>query len=433
MQRPTTLLIVALFAAVAMGQSQPASPAARIVVFDFAGAAALGPPLADSIRLRLARHGEYDVIDRLTTQEAAGPTALDADPDAVADLTRKLAGNVAIFGTVTAEGKTVTARARLLDLRGPSAGGWVKTFADGSERSRGEIARRIVEEFRGQPEWTPPQYGDEPTPATAELGRPLNANGDFSAGEKDWDRADNVSTFIQPEAGRGDILRIRTDLEREPWLQYKRKLLLGQADPSKPPSISRDTSYGCVGGLEGVHYAGQWIPATPGQRYWLLADARANARKSETFTPKIFVKGFSRTEQALDGLPESSLAALGLTPEQFAALPRQRRDQLIREDARKNPMRYLRETYRWYLNLRGVGEQWQSFAAPMPPRGGLPANVEWLQIQVYAYWPPGEYFFDNVQLYRDPRQQATQPAQAPRTPNFGKTSDVVERSSAPRP
>jgi len=147
-------------------------------------------------------------------------------------------------------------------------------------------------------------------------------------------------------------------------------------------------------------------------------------------SPKIFVKGFRKTEHALDGLPETSLAALGLTPKQFAQLPARKRKELVAEDARKNPMRYVRECYRWYLACRNEEGGWRHFAAPCPPRGGLPDYVEWLQIQVYAYWPPGTYCFDNVHLYADPNQKTPAPEERPRTPNFGKTSDIVGRAAS---
>jgi len=48
-------------------------------------------------------------------------------------------------------------------------------------------------------------------------------------------------------------------------------------------------------------------------------------------------------------------------------------------------------------------------------------------VQIYSYWPPGEYLWDNVHVYADPRQKAPLPEVKPRTPNFGRTSDVVER------
>jgi hypothetical protein len=176
-----------------------------------------------------------------------------------------------------------------------------------------------------------------------------------------------------------------------------------------------------------VHFAGEWIKATPGRRHWLVADFKGVTRGM--FFPKVFVKGFRGTPHALDGLPERSLVERGLTPRDFAALSPEERKKLIAKDAAAHPMRYLRECYRWYLACRNKTGAWTHYAAPFPPRGGLPANVEWLQIQIYAYWPPGEYLFDDVHMYPDPRQKAPLPEVKPRTPHFGKTSDVVEKAA----
>jgi hypothetical protein len=100
-------------------------------------------------------------------------------------------------------------------------------------------------------------------------------------------------------------------------------------------------------------------------------------------------------------------------------------------DAKRHPERYRRECWRWYMNCgaanaRRNADGWIHMAEPFPPRGGLPENVRWLQIQIYPYWPPTDYYFDNVHLYLDPQQKAPLPEEKPRTPNFGRTSDVVE-------
>ena len=147
------------------------------------------------------------------------------------------------------------------------------------------------------------------------------------------------------------------------------------------------------------------------------------------FFPKIFVKGFEDWSKRADALPEQSLVELKLTPKQFAALPVERQKKLITEDAAKHPERYRRECYRWYLACRNTENTWKHYAAPFPPRGGLPKRVQWLQIQVYAYWPPGKYLFDDVHMYKDLRQTAPLPEEKARTPNFGKTSDVIEKQN----
>ena len=215
------------------------------------------------------------------------------------------------------------------------------------------------------------------------------------------------------------MLRIRTDLERQPWLDYQEAIKRGQK-PATLPAIKSDTSDASLAGHEGVHFNSQWIPAQPGKRYWLVADFK-NAEKNKPAEPKIFVKGFRRTPDAFDGLPEQSLYELGLTPETFAQLEPAARRQLITEDAKKNPMRYLRECYRWYLDCPNKTGDWQHYAAPFPPRGGLPDEVEWLQIQIFCAWPADDqYRFDNVFLYADPNQAAPLPEAARRTPNAPK-------------
>ena len=394
------------------GPSQ-ARPKVYAVVFDLTGGA-VGKSVADRVRIRLRRHKEYDVLDRLTTQEASGPVAAETAGPKARALLKRLACEVGIYGTVEKKGRTVRVRACVIDLRkGAERPGWTQDFTDATERAEGLVARRIVEALRGEAEWKPPEVGDEDEPA--KFGKPLNRNGDFESGHAPWDAPDNVATFLEKgPPGRGTVLRMRTDIARDPWIAYRRKLRFGQADAKNPPKIGRDTSYGCVGGLEGVHFRGEWIKAVPGQRYWLTADKKGGGGA------KIFIKGFKDWSGQADGLSESSLARQGITPKQYADLSEAEKKKLIAADIKANPQVHRRECYRWYLNAGSSGKDWKHFALPFPPRGGLAANVQWLQIQIYVYWPPGEYFWDNVHLYKDPRQKAPLPEEKPRTPNVDK-------------
>ncbi len=387
-------------------------------MFDFqcADDAEYGRKLADRLRLRLARaEGEFEVIDRLTTQEASAALSEQIDPDKLTALMDKLAANVAIVATVRRSGQDVTVIVGYFDICDKnSPRRWREVFNACGERAAPVITKAIVERIRLKEEWAPPEYGDEAEPEN--FGKPLNAGGDFENAGEGWEAADNVSTMFVDEDGRGKVLKIRTDLERDAWLAYRRRLLMGEADPANPPKIARDTSYGSLAGLEGVHFCSGWIKAEPGKRYWLTADV-----KKPGGVPKIFLKGFIDIDaDQADGLPESSLAELKLTPEQFAALTAEQQKKLVADDVKKHPERYRREVYRATLHCRGEkGETgWQHYAIPVPPRGGLPENVQWLQVQCYAYWPAGEYFFDNVHLYADPNQEPGKklPETKPRTP-----------------
>ncbi len=406
---------------------------AYVCIFDFeCNEAKYGKKLAEAVRAKLRRHKDFWVLDRLSTAEASDEAGFNADRRKLGTLMREKIGvNLGVFGTVQKDGTLVRATLGCIDLRGEGdarkPGGWEKVFSDDSERANAVIARAIVEAITGKREWSPPEYGDESEPE--DFGAPLNPNGTFEAGNRGWEPFDNVGhMLIDGPKGRGKILKVRTDLKRDPWLAYRRALRLGKASPKDPPKIGRDTSYACVGGLEGVHVRSEWIPAAAGQRYWLTADRKGLGGA------KVFVKGFKKTPHAMDGLPESSLAKLGLTPRRFAELPEAKRKALIRKEIERDPMNFLRECYRWYLNC---GEQsaatkagengWAHYAAPFPPRGGLPEDVEYLQVQIYSYWPPGTYLWDNVHLYKDPRQKDPLKEVKPRTPNYGKTSDVVEK------
>lgn len=407
--------------AAAPAASKPKAVRAYVVIFDFASDQGdSGKQIADSVRLRLARHEDLEVIDGITTAEASGPMGADTPGEKIAALMDRLAVNYAVWGSVRKDGQRVQADVRCLDMTDPAAGKGVeqsRTFTDSAERARGEIARQIVEVVAGAEEWIPPQYGDEPEPLPKDFGPPVNANGDFEQGSAHWDAPDNAGTFIEAgPAGRGKILRVRTDLERDPWLEYVRNIRLGLADPAKPPTIKRDTSYNSVAGLEGVHYRGEWIKAAPLTRYWLTCDHKGLGGA------KVFVKGYRDTSADADGLPELSMVERKLAPEAFAKMPRDQQIKLIAADAAAHPERYRRECYRWYLNCKDSHNDWKHFAAPFPPRGGLPKDVEWLQIQIYSYWPPGEYLWDNVRLYKDPAQKAPAAEEPARTPNFGKTS-----------
>jgi len=398
------------------------------IVFDFLceGNAEYGRKLANAIRMRLARHKNLKVIDRLTTAELSEPLAVTTDSaKVVKDMGARLAVDIAAYGTVVKNGASVRLDLCGIDVRGGGkAKVWRKQFQDATQRPEAVVSKAAVEAITGLAEWVPPEYGDEDEPKT--FAKALNVNGNFDAGRLGWQEPDRVASFIEPgDSGRGKILRVRTDLQRWPYINYIRAIRMGKASPKNPPQIGRDTSMGGLAGFEGVHFKSELIRATPGQRYWLMAD----------FThpgAKVFLKGFKTTEFALDGLPEGVMARIGITPKQFAEMPEARRKKLIAQAAKKEPKLFLRECYRWYLNCRGKGNQWNHLAAPVPPRGGLPANVEWLQLQVYCYWPPGEYKWDNVYLYKDPRQKAPLTEEKARTPNFGKTSDIVEKETAER-
>ena len=402
-----------------------------VVIFDFAckDKPDLGKQLADSLRTKFKDREGYDLVDHLTTAQFSPPLPHDAAVDSIVELMKdKLAVNFALYGTVTQTGEVIEAKVACVDLRkGGKPITWSKTVSDDSERARGQIAAKVMEEVNKQSEWRPPEYGDETEPKN--FGLPV-VNGSFEIPEP-WEKPDLATSFFEPcdVKERGKVLRIQTDLERDKWLEYQRQLRLGQSDPSKAPKLEKNTSYdNSVGALEGVHFCSKPFVAKPGQRYWLVADMKG--KTTDFFFPKIFVKGYDDWSQRSDGLPELSLVSLKMTAQQFSALPEAKRKEIMDKDAKEHPERYRRESFRWFLSCRNFDDTWKHYAAPFPPRGGLPKNVKWLVVEVYAYWPPAKYLFDNVNVYLDPNQKAPLAEEAARTANFGMTSDVVEKATS---
>jgi len=429
MKYALTYMLAAVAALGAVGQSKVAATApasqsvAAIVVIDFdsGGAIEPGQDMAEKIRIGLRQSGgQFEVIDHNTTQEgsaAISATAKRADVEKL--LNETFAARVAVYGSLKTEGDKVTVEVHVVDLRPAAAlDQWTHTYTGDAQRGRVEIASAIVEKITGQAKWVPPQRGDVPEPK--KFGVPMNVNGDFEAGTKGWTPIDNVSTFIEEgPKGRGKVLRMNNALDRDGWLEYRRALMFGKANPNNPPAIKKDDSMGGLAGLEGCDIVGDYFVPKAGWRYWLVADGKGPS------AAKIFIKGWKKTDFAHDGLSESALAELGLTPEKFAAMKEADRKKLVEADAKKHPTRYLREAYRWQLSCGGAGD-WTHWAETFPPRGGLMKNLDYLHVKILTYWPPGESYWDKVNVYADPTQTKPLAEEKPRTPNAGKTSDKVD-------
>jgi len=267
------LWIVGFAGLVRAAENAPAPPRKiNVAVLDFAGQnERLGKQLADSVHLQLARHEPYEVLDQLSTSDAvSAPLSAAADQKTVIELmTAKLRVAMALYGTVTRSGESVSAEVCCIDLTDPSKpANWTRTFSDDTERARGLIAGKIVEEVRARSAWRPPEYGDEEEPGN--FGKPLNVNGGFESGRAGWAAPDNATTFIEAGPARhGKVLRIQTDLERDKWLEYQRDIRLGRADPNKPPKLEKNTS-------RPLTPPGSRPPGEPNQiSYFLIANRQA--------------------------------------------------------------------------------------------------------------------------------------------------------------
>jgi hypothetical protein len=152
-----------------------------------------------------------------------------------------------------------------------------------------------------------------------------------------------------------------------------------------------------------VHYRSEYIPVQPGAIYRFSVDCRNGGRlKGEkspavqneglpaggTGSPRVFIKGFfDRTRVTGHG---------------------ERTDKA--------------NIYRAPMILDPCGPQWRRYARLLHPARstGKMDNkiqpVEYLQVQLFAYWPVGNYYFDNVRLEIVGQEEAPRPEEPPAEP-----------------
>ncbi len=239
----------------------------------------------------------------------------------------------------------------------------------------------------------------------------LLQNGSFETGRYwpyGWEATDGLSTFWVPGGTDGRLcLRICTDVLDAQWKarsEEVRAAVDGAArqaggdpqslpeSPVPPPPDRIPTQppyYDTVAGLHGVHCRSDYVQCAPGAVYRFSIDARTEAEGE----PKVFIKGFF--DQRMK------------TKEGY---------QVVRRDAYQAP-----------IFLSPCDGQWRRYARLFHPSqskstlGGEELKAEWLQVQVYAYWKPGDYYFDNVRLdivgmeEREPKKKAEQP-KSPKVP-----------------
>ena len=130
------------------------------------------------------------------------------------------------------------------------------------------------------------------------------------------------------------------------------------SNPDGPGKVIRyDMNEDTAGGY-GLDFYSDWIPLEPGATY------RFSCRyKSMAPTPKIFLKGYHAF------------------------------------DAQEGYAAQRRETYRRQVHPVGEGGQWNSVTADFIPESTQPDQMPtFLKVDLYAYWPAGVIYWDDVVL-----------------------------------
>jgi len=203
----------------------------------------------------------------------------------------------------------------------------------------------------------------------------------------EWEACDKFGVMWARGGTDGKrYIKLDTMIIEAQWLPWNMKVIeewgkLNERTKGKPQSVPRDPVptppnkqpctapyYDTVGGLHGVHYKGPFVKAKRGAIYRVMVDARADTVGG----PGAFVwfKGFMDETRRMEG---------GMTT-------------------------LKRNAYRYQCKLHGLGKQWKRFAWEAHPAlskstyKNKPTQPDWYQVQLYGYWGPGIYEFDNVRL-----------------------------------
>ncbi len=186
-------------------------------------------------------------------------------------------------------------------------------------------------------------------------GENLIPNGTFDEGEPFaayWERADGLTSFFEKEEGRGRIVKMDTLVDRDQALAWAQAF---KADPTLTPPAKKPIapgSYGSIGGNEGVMLDSELVACKPGQNYKLTVDFKGDGK------PFVWIKGFLMhpTRQVLvDGYQTR------LEPDKPSKT------------------------------------EWRTFSIGFNPTAKSP-RIQKFKVRLYAYWPNGLYYFDNVRV-----------------------------------
>ncbi len=253
----------------------------------------------------------------------------------------------------------------------------------------------------------------------------LLLNGSFEAGRywpAGWEPTDGLTLFWVPGGTDGKrCMRIYTDVLDAQWKMRFEEVRAAvdaaarraggdpQALPKSPipPAPERIPTtapyYDTVAGLHGVHYRSHYVKVAPRAVYRFSIDARTEVKGE----PKVFVKGFfDQRMKTKDGT------------------------QTVRRDAYQAP-----------IFLDPCDGQWRRYARTFHPSRSKSTldkkelKTEYLQVQIYAYWKPGSYYFDNARLeivgYETPQEKGEDVTADPPKPRLRRTGPELGEDEFP--
>jgi hypothetical protein len=337
-----------------------------VAIFPFSSPddGATGRQFADNLRMRAKRLGLV-VVEPLSLNEAmagaAGPK-LDTPAAEVARILKdRLDAQAALWGEVRPEGAGMVMEVRGLNLsKGAEALTISRTWRAAEKQFVSPAQDEMLSELTGLKKKAVPVATPEADAKVPTVGPELVKNGDFEKGEaspEGWQKIDGLTTFYVAAGQTGKGIKINTDVYHDEWVAWQKKVKDGAvAADAPPPPPAQGPKYNTVAGVYGVAYFSDPIPVQPDKAYKVSVSYRGPS--SDFFFPKLFIRGYGDVQGE------------------------------------------KRVVYDAYLALRTKtqGKQWESNVRIVEIPKDTRSPVEFVKLMLYAYWPPGTYWFDNVSM-----------------------------------
>ncbi len=239
----------------------------------------------------------------------------------------------------------------------------------------------------------------------------LILNGDFEIGKNNspagWQPVDGLATFWvkdpDPAGKNGKVIMIDSDIYADQARDWWKRFMTGSVSASAAPKkrITSGNKYDTIAGLEGVHFYTDFFPIDPEKSYRLSVDFRGKwADGAIAFVPKLWLRCYKEKvandpfgvkdmgdENAAIRKPNSGVQSSpgisgGSSSKAAVAKP---------------------YDYQYDLVCRGENQDsgWSHITRELKPMASKRVtfkNLKWARLCLYAYWPPGVYYFDNVKL-----------------------------------
>ena len=198
-------------------------------------------------------------------------------------------------------------------------------------------------------------------PVAAKTGTNLVKNGGFekgdpSKGPEGWQAPDGLCSFWikDPQRG-GQVMKFDTNVPVKEFRARRAEMKLEKPPPPKAKTqVGHDQRYSTVAAHDGVAFYSDPIPVEQNRKYRLRFDCRVENEGKKIMSPKVFVVGY------------------------FDLKGEERRG------------------YKVYKSAK-AGAKWQTFTLEFTP-ASRSSQVTRMRVMLFPYWPPGVYYFDDVQV-----------------------------------